>query len=254
MYYKVNTIFLFFKILFTNSEMHSKILYSGGIIMAISYEPLWIFLNKLHISKMDFAKRVDISNATLAKMGKNEPVTLTVIEKICTEFNCNIKDVVTHISEKKPTVPPNLLKPGTIVNSQCPVICGSAIPRINKAYHAASLPRYCVILKETPKELIGNEPKYLIAPILLEFDPECIFDIPFSNAQINEESKNGYIQLSKMGITALKHIDNVIGEIPKTVIDSINSQLLLDLVNITLKYNLASEIPFYNMGFDTSIK
>lgn len=222
--------------------------------MAISYEPLWIFLNKLHVSKMDFAKRIDISNATLAKMGKNEPVTLTVIEKICNEFNCNIKDIVTHIPENKQTIPVSLLKPGAIINSQCQVICGTTTSRINKTYHAASLPQYCVILKETPKELVNTEPKYLIAPILPDLDPECIFDIPFSNAQINTDSRNGYIQLSKMGIIPLKHINNVIGEMPRIIINSINSELLLDLIHLAIKYKLVPEIPFYNMGFDTSIE
>ena len=38
--------------------------------MALSYEPLWDFLNKMGISKMEFAKRIGISNATLAKIGK----------------------------------------------------------------------------------------------------------------------------------------------------------------------------------------
>lgn len=34
------------------------------------------------ISKMEFAKSVEISNATLAKMGKDEAVSLTTIDKI----------------------------------------------------------------------------------------------------------------------------------------------------------------------------
>ena len=65
--------------------------------MGISYNPLWEMLKEKGISKMEFAKNVEISNATLAKLGKNEPVTLTIIDKICTQYNCKIEDVVQHI-------------------------------------------------------------------------------------------------------------------------------------------------------------
>lgn len=71
-------------------KYHAK----GDDIMSLSYFPLWRMLKDLNVSKMDFAKRVDISNATLAKLGKDEPVALTVIEKICAEFNCDVGNVV----------------------------------------------------------------------------------------------------------------------------------------------------------------
>ena len=71
-------------------KYHAK----GDDIMSLSYFPLWRMLKDLNVSKMDFAKRVDISNDTLAKLGKDEPVALTVIEKICAEFNCDVGNVV----------------------------------------------------------------------------------------------------------------------------------------------------------------
>ena len=59
-----------------------------GHFMAISYNNLW----KLLIDKeMNKAK---ISKGTMAKMTNNEPVTLTVIEKICDALQCDIGDVV----------------------------------------------------------------------------------------------------------------------------------------------------------------
>ena len=51
--------------------------------MSLSYEPLWAMLDELDVSKMEFAKIIGMSNATLAKLGKNEPITLTIIDKIC---------------------------------------------------------------------------------------------------------------------------------------------------------------------------
>lgn len=219
--------------------------------MALSYEPLWNFLNKLHISKMDFAKRVDISNATLAKLGKNEPVTLTVIEKICNEFHCNIKDIVVHVSEDRAIIPIDLLKPGVIVECQCHVLNTPMMSRIEKIHRAASLPQYCVILTEYPQKYLDiSTPRFLIAPILLDIDPECIFDVTFTNAHIDNESKDGYIQLSKLSSIPAKQINKIIGKIPRDKIDSINRGILLDMLRIMIKHNIITETLLYNIGFN----
>ena len=66
-----------------------------GHFMAISYNNLW----KLLIDKeMNKAK---ISKGTMAKMTNNEPVTLTVIEKICDALQCDIGDVVQIVDVNK---------------------------------------------------------------------------------------------------------------------------------------------------------
>lgn len=62
--------------------------------MAISYDPLWKTLKEKGISKTDLRIKVDFSTATLAKLGKNESVTLETIEKICTALDCDISSVV----------------------------------------------------------------------------------------------------------------------------------------------------------------
>lgn len=67
--------------------------------MAISYKPLWRQLLEKEIKKMAFRDLVEISNGTLARLGKNEPVSLDVIEKICLKLNCRIEDVVEIVSE-----------------------------------------------------------------------------------------------------------------------------------------------------------
>ena len=46
------------------------------------------------MNKGELCDRAKISKGTMAKMTNNEPVTLTVIEKICIELNCDISDVV----------------------------------------------------------------------------------------------------------------------------------------------------------------
>lgn len=60
----------------------------------ISYDRLWKTLIDKHLNKTELRDRIGISNATLAKLGKNEPVNLKIIEAICKELQCGIEDVV----------------------------------------------------------------------------------------------------------------------------------------------------------------
>lgn len=62
--------------------------------MAISYNNLWKTLIDKDINKSELCEKVKISSSTMAKMTKGEPVTLTVLEKICKELDCGIEDVV----------------------------------------------------------------------------------------------------------------------------------------------------------------
>ena len=62
--------------------------------MAISYNKLWKMLIDKDMNKGELCNRANISKGTMAKMTNNEPVTLTVIEKICIELTCDISDVV----------------------------------------------------------------------------------------------------------------------------------------------------------------
>ena len=60
----------------------------------ISYDRLWKTLIDRHMNKTELRERIGISNATLAKMGKNEPVNLKIIEAICKELDCGVEDVL----------------------------------------------------------------------------------------------------------------------------------------------------------------
>ena len=62
--------------------------------MAISYNGLWKILIDKGMKKGDLKRRTGISSWTIAKMTNGEAVTLTVLEKICNEFNCDIGDLV----------------------------------------------------------------------------------------------------------------------------------------------------------------
>lgn len=60
----------------------------------ISYDPLWETLRKLDINMTDMRKKTGIATATMAKLRKNESLTLAMIDKICCGLMCNIEDVV----------------------------------------------------------------------------------------------------------------------------------------------------------------
>ena len=72
--------------------------------MAISYNGLWKILIDKGMKKGDLKRRTGISSGTIAKMTNGEAVTLTVLEKICNEFNCDIGDLVEIVTFKEKQV------------------------------------------------------------------------------------------------------------------------------------------------------
>lgn len=67
--------------------------------MVVSYDKLWKKLIDLKMNKTDFRKKVGISSSTLAKMGKNETVSMDIILKICSSLNCDISDIMETIQK-----------------------------------------------------------------------------------------------------------------------------------------------------------
>ena len=61
--------------------------------MAVSYNKLWKKLIDLNITKTELRKRAGLSTNVLAKMGKNETVSMESIGKITALLNCEIDDV-----------------------------------------------------------------------------------------------------------------------------------------------------------------
>lgn len=60
----------------------------------ISYKPLFKLLLERDLTKTQLRESVGFSTATLAKMSKNEYVSLETIENICKYLNCKIEDVI----------------------------------------------------------------------------------------------------------------------------------------------------------------
>ena len=63
--------------------------------MAISYNNLWKLLIDRGMTKTDLRIKAGLATSAIAQLGKNEYVSLKVIEKICDALDCDISDVVT---------------------------------------------------------------------------------------------------------------------------------------------------------------
>ena len=67
--------------------------------MAISYDRLWKLLIDKKINKTQLKELAGISTNAVAKLGKNESVSLETLEKICVTLNCDIGDIVDFMPE-----------------------------------------------------------------------------------------------------------------------------------------------------------
>ncbi len=62
--------------------------------MPISYDKLWKLLIDKKMNRTDLKDASGISFNVLAKMGKNEFVSMESLLKICVALDCNIGDIV----------------------------------------------------------------------------------------------------------------------------------------------------------------
>lgn len=62
--------------------------------MGISYRKLWMKLAEKEMKRTDLKDVVGISSNTLAKLGKNEYVSLEILERIGRYMQCDIGDIV----------------------------------------------------------------------------------------------------------------------------------------------------------------
>lgn len=62
--------------------------------MTYSYNRLWKLLIDKRMTKTDMRKAAGISTNILAKMGKDEPVSMDTLAKICVALDCTLDDIV----------------------------------------------------------------------------------------------------------------------------------------------------------------
>lgn len=69
--------------------------------MAISYNGLWKLLIDKNMKKADLMEKVGISSSTVAKMSKGEPVSLSILEKVCDKLDCDFGDIMNYERKKE---------------------------------------------------------------------------------------------------------------------------------------------------------
>lgn len=62
--------------------------------MRFSYNKLWKILIDNGMMKKDLAAKANITSTTMAKMGKDMPVSMEILGRICVALKCNIGDIV----------------------------------------------------------------------------------------------------------------------------------------------------------------
>ncbi|HDR4575406.1 TPA: helix-turn-helix transcriptional regulator [Bacillus cereus] len=69
--------------------------------MSFSYDKLWKLAIDKKINKTQLRDQVGITSATLARLSKNEPVSMEVLGRICKNLECDISDIVEYIDVKE---------------------------------------------------------------------------------------------------------------------------------------------------------
>lgn len=67
--------------------------------MEYNYNKLWKLLIDKNLMKKDLMEKTGITSSTIAKMGKNQAVSMEVLGKICMALDCNIGDIVDVVKE-----------------------------------------------------------------------------------------------------------------------------------------------------------
>lgn len=62
--------------------------------MAVSYNKLWKRLVDCKMNKTQLRKAASISTNAMAKLGRDEPVSMETISKICSVLKCDIGDIM----------------------------------------------------------------------------------------------------------------------------------------------------------------
>ena len=69
--------------------------------MSISYNKLWKLLIDKNMTKTELRLKADIATSTLAKLSKDEQVSMDVLLKICSTLDCDISDILEIKKEAK---------------------------------------------------------------------------------------------------------------------------------------------------------
>lgn len=69
--------------------------------MSTSYNKLWKLLVDKKMSKADLRKASGVSPNTMTKLRRDEPVMLSVLDKICKVLDVNYGDIVDYVADEE---------------------------------------------------------------------------------------------------------------------------------------------------------
>ena len=68
--------------------------------MSISYNKMWKLLIDKNMKRKDLKEKAEVSQNVMARLSKNQAVTMETMEKICSVLHCDIGDVMEFIPDE----------------------------------------------------------------------------------------------------------------------------------------------------------
>ena len=68
--------------------------------MAITYNKFWKLLIDRKMSHIQLQRAAQVAPNTMTKLRRDEPVNLAIPERICSMLDCDLGDIVEHISSE----------------------------------------------------------------------------------------------------------------------------------------------------------
>jgi putative transcriptional regulator len=69
--------------------------------MKVSYNKLWKLLIDMNLNKTKLRKMAQMSPNTMAKLGKNETISMDIILRICEVLKCDVGDIMETIADEE---------------------------------------------------------------------------------------------------------------------------------------------------------
>ena len=69
--------------------------------MKVSYNKLWKLLIDMYLNKTKLREMAQMSPNTMAKLGKNETISMDIILRICEVLKCDVGDIMETIADEE---------------------------------------------------------------------------------------------------------------------------------------------------------
>lgn len=85
--------------------------------MAIKFYKLFDLMQRREIKKKDLMSVANISSATMAKLSKNEPINITVVDRLCAALDVQPGDIMEYVRSAADDTSTNDTQPKDLSNS-----------------------------------------------------------------------------------------------------------------------------------------